>query len=66
MGVICYCYIGIYQYYRQAGRARQGNTNNRNTALQSHPQDSQKKDEEKEYRVFLTTVLLIGWTILGN
>jgi hypothetical protein len=66
--VICYCYLVIYQLYRKTGRSRHSTTNKPDIMLQSYRfnSDIRKKEEDNEFRVLLTTVILIGWTLVGN
>jgi hypothetical protein len=64
--VINVCYLKIYQFYRKAGKMKR--ESKKDTILQSQALkvDSQKKEEEREFKVFLTTLLLIGWTLIGT
>jgi hypothetical protein len=67
IGIINYCYLHIYRFYRSTGKKRHLGGNVIETIFQSQVlnEDLRKKDSEKEYKVFLTTVLLIGWTMIG-
>jgi hypothetical protein len=67
LSVICYSYIGIYRFYRMAGRIRQGTKRNDSVLqTQAFKDASQKKGEDNELKVLLTTVILVGWTLIGN
>jgi hypothetical protein len=67
IGVICYCYTKVYLFYRSAGRRRHL-TQEKSTVLASNgfKQEVRRNEEDKERKVFLTTVLLVGWTLLGK
>ncbi len=68
ISIICYCYLQIYRFYRLARERRHNTENKGDSFLQSFvlKEDTRKKDEDNEFRVFATTVLLIGWTMIGN
>ncbi len=65
--MICYCYAKVYSFYRAAG-IRKRTTHERSTALQSndYQREAHKIEEDRERKVFFTTVLLVGWTLFGN
>ncbi len=68
LSIICFCYSEIYKFYRLAGKRKHSTANKKESVLQSiaFKEDTSKKDEANEFRVFLTTVILIGWTMIGK
>jgi hypothetical protein len=68
IAIINFCYFEVYRCYRLAGQKRYSNTHQQNSMLQSYALNggsSLKKTEENEFRVFLTTIILVGWTMIG-
>ncbi len=60
VGVISYCYIQIYRFYTQLKPKA-----NRNSTLDSTV-SVPNTATDIEYRILLITILLVGWTFIGN
>jgi hypothetical protein len=60
INITCFCYIQIYRYYK---RLKRNVRENMNSSLVTN--NSAKKEDDTEFKILWTTILLVGWTFIG-